>query len=283
MIRIPGPQEAARVVRVADISLNSEFETVLKLNEEAGKQEKIHKVLLMAELGDLREGIWDRQELLDVATHIERHLENINLLGIGTNLGCYGSIAPTVEKMDELASIATMIEEAIGRVLEVVSGGSSTSFIRVLDKDMPRKINHLRIGENIITGRDLEDLWGCRTDFLFKDVFTLTAEIVEVKTKPTHPIGEVTFDAFRNKPVYEDRGLRRRAIAAVGKVDYAWLDQITPLDAGVSIVGASSDHTILDVEDADRIFEPGDMVSFGVCYGNTVFLTRTPFAEYKFV
>jgi predicted amino acid racemase len=236
----------------------------------------------MAELGDLREGIWDRGELLSAAIAVERDFKSLDLIGIGTNLGCYGSIAPTAEKMNDLAELAELVEREIGRKLEMVSGGASTSFPRVMDKDMPAKINNLRIGENILIGRDLADLWGYDTSFLYNDVFVLKAEIIEVKTKPSHPIGEIMFDAFRNKPVYEDRGLRRRALAAVGRVDYGWPEQLFPMDEGVEVLGASSDHTILDVEDARRDLKPGDVVAFGLCYGPTALLTHSPDVSLSF-
>ncbi|MDR1134725.1 MAG: alanine/ornithine racemase family PLP-dependent enzyme [Clostridiales Family XIII bacterium] len=283
MLRLPMHSEAAEVVRLADISLNSEITTLEILNKEAGIQGKRHGVLLMAEMGDLREGIWDRRELLDCALSVENELENLDLVGVGTNLGCYGSIAPTVEKMQEFAELAEAVEDAIGRKLKIISGGASTSFPRIMDKNMPGKINNLRIGENIIIGRDLADLWGYETDFLYNDVFVLRAEIIEVKVKPSHPIGEIMFDAFRNRPTYEDKGIRKRALAAIGRIDYAWTDQLVPLDEGVVVLGASSDHTILDIEDAARDFKPGDTASFGLCYGTAVFLTQAPGIEISFV
>ncbi|MDR3294562.1 MAG: alanine/ornithine racemase family PLP-dependent enzyme [Clostridiales Family XIII bacterium] len=276
MIRIPMLSEAAEVVRVTEVSLNSEAATLRRLHEEAGKQGRVHKVILMAELGDLREGVWDRRELLELALRTENEWKNLTLQGIGTNLGCYGSIAPTVEKMEELVRLAEEVERAIGRKLAVVSGGASTSFPRVMDENMPARVNSLRIGENILFGRDLKDLWGYDTHFLHSDVFVLKAEIIEVKTKPSHPVGEITFDAFRNRPAYTDRGLRRRALAAIGRVDYAWTEQILPRDAGVTVLGASSDHTILDIEEARRDFIVGDVVEFELCYGPAVFLSHDP-------
>jgi predicted amino acid racemase len=283
MLRLPMPSEVADVVRLTDISLNSELAVLELLDREAAAQGKRHGVLLMAEMGDLREGIWDRGELADCALAVEKRFSHLDLAGIGTNLGCYGSIAPTVEKMREFAEIAEMVEQAIGRPLEIISGGASTSFPRIMDKNMPSKINNLRIGENIVIGRDLADLWEYVTDFLYNDVFTLRAEIIEVKSKPSHPIGEIMFDAFRNKPVYEDRGIRRRALAAIGRVDYAWADQLVPMDEGVTVLGASSDHTILDIEDAHKDFKPGDIASFGLCYGTAVFLTQAPGIEIHYV
>lgn len=86
-------------------------------------------------------------------------------------------------------------------------------------------INHLRIAEAILLGKDLQVDWGIRDmDYLRMDTFTLRAEVVEVRDKPTYPIGEFAIDAFGHKPVYEDRGIRRRAILALGRADVGELE-----------------------------------------------------------
>ncbi|MEI3519164.1 MAG: alanine racemase [Clostridia bacterium] len=102
MIRVPMLSEAADVVRVTDISLSSEIAVLKALNEEAGAQDKEHQVILMVDLGDLREGFWDKDELLEAALLTENELHNLKLAGIGTNLGCYGAVAATPEKLEEL-------------------------------------------------------------------------------------------------------------------------------------------------------------------------------------
>lgn len=124
LIRIPMLSEVKDVIRLADISLNSEFEVIKALNDEARAQGKLHKVILMADLGDLREGFWDKDEMIKVAEYIENKMINIQLVGIGTNVGCYGSISPTVEKLEELVELAEKIEERLGRQLEYISGGA---------------------------------------------------------------------------------------------------------------------------------------------------------------
>ncbi len=55
---------------------------------------------------------------------------------------------------------------------------------------------------------------------------------------------------IRQYAEYEDRGVRKRAIIALGKVDYGAPEDLVPLSKGISVIGASSDHTILDVKDA---------------------------------
>jgi predicted amino acid racemase len=220
----------------------------------------------MIELGDLREGFWGDSEVAKAALGVEKELHHLHLLGVGTNLGCYGAIEPTRDKLDELVAKAELVEDAIGRRLEVISGGGSTSLPRILDGDLPARINHLRIGEAILLN-DLGELYGYEIPGTHRDVFTLWAEIIEVAVKPSHPIGEIAYDAYRSKPVYADRGDRRRALLAVGKADYAYPDQLIPREEGVTVLGASSDHTILDIEDAAADYKAGDILAFDFYYG----------------
>ena len=275
MIRIPMLSEVADVVRLTDISLNSEIEVLKALNKQAGIQDKKHQVILMADLGDLREGFWDRDELLEAALMVENDLYNLELAGVGTNLGCYGAVAATPEKLKELVEIAERIEEKIGRELEFISGGATSTLPRIIEDNLPSRINLLRVGEGILLAKDLQDLWGYDMSYMHKDAFTLRAEVIEVKDKPTHPVGEIMFDAFGNQPAYEDRGIRKRALLALGKVDYAFPEELIPREAGITVLGASSDHTILDVEDYDGTIEVGDVIEFDLCYATIVYVTNS--------
>lgn len=274
LIRVPMLSEVTDVIKLTDISLNSE-EVVLKaLNDEAIIQGKVHQVILMADLGDLREGFWNKEELLNTAIKVETQMDGLELAGIGTNLGCYGSINATPEKLQELVDLAELIEGRIGHALKYISGGATTSLPRVLEGNMPKRVNLLRVGEGILLAKDLKDLWGLDMSFMYQDVFVLKAEVIEVKDKPSHPVGEIMFDAFGFKQEYTDRGIRRRALLALGKVDYAFPDMIYPRDKGIEILGASSDHTIVDIQDAERDFKVGDIMTFDLCYATIVYVTN---------
>ena len=276
LIRIPMISEVSEVIRLTDISLNSELEVLRALNKEAKKQNKIHKVILMKDLGDLREGFWSEEEIIETSLIVEKELSNLYLSGIGTNLGCYGAVVATEDKLNELVSIAEKIEEKIGRKLDYISGGATTSLPRIFENNMPKRINLLRIGEGILLAKDLKDLWGYDMSYMYQDVFKLRCEVIEVKNKPTHPVGEIFVDAFGNKPTYEDRGIRKRALLAIGKVDYAFLDELILNEEGAFIVGASSDHTIIDVHDAKRDIKVGDIMKFDLCYATMVYITNSP-------
>lgn len=274
LIRIPGLTELPDVVALCETSLQSEWPTLLALEEECLRQNKTHRVIVMTDLGDLREGFWDKKELVDVCERVERELPHVQLAGIGVNLTCYGSTKPTPEKMNELVGLARQVEQRIGRKLEIVSGGATSSFTLVHWGTMPVGVNHLRIGEAILLGKDLQVDWGIRDmDYLRMDALTLRAEVVEVKDKPTYPIGEFAIDAFGRKPVYEDRGIRRRAILALGRADVGELESLIPREPGLTVIGGSSDHCIVDVEDCPRRLQVGDIVEFSLCYSHMLYAT----------
>lgn len=283
LIRVPMLSEVEDVVRIADISLVSEVQTLRALDKAAGEAGRRHGIILMADLGDLREGFWSREEIVETALLVEKDLKNLDLLGIGTNLGCYGSILPTCGKMDQLGSIAYLIENKIGRQLQTVSGGATSSLMRVFDHNMPDKVNHLRIGEGILNARDLAVYYGYDMREMRQDVYTLRAEVIEVREKPTKPVGETGVDAFGHKQRYEDHGIRRRALIAVGKADIGSPFDIFPRMKGIQVLGGSSDHTILDIEDAEEPIRLGDVLSFDVNYGAMLYLTASANVHLQYI
>lgn len=274
LIRIPMISEVADIITYADISLNSEKETLSKLNEEAEKQGKIHKVIIMMDLGDLREGVFEEEEIINLASWVEKELSNIHLYGIGTNLGCYGAIVPTEVNLGKLCLVAEKIEGVIGRSLDIISGGATSSLTLLKDGKMPKRVNNLRIGEGILVARDLDEIWEYDIADLYKDAFVLKAEVIEVKDKPSHPIGKIFIDAFCNTPTYDDRGIRRRALLGVGKQDLVNVDALKPMDSAIQIIGGSSDHLIIDVEDCKTQYKVGDIIEFNLAYQNILYLTN---------
>ena len=281
LIRMPMMCEIEDTVDFADYSLNSEVVTLDALNEAAERKGKVHNVILMTDLGDLREGWINTDELVAAAVHVEHDLGKLHLAGIGTNLGCVGSVIPNKDKMEELVHNAELVESAIGRKLEIISGGATSSLAPLFDGVMPDRVNMLRIGEAIPQGcnasacietgiKQLEQLHG--------DAFILAAQIVELNIKPTYPIGEIGTDAFGRKKEYIDRGNRLRAILAVGLADYGDTCDIIPQLEGATIWGASSDHTILDIEDVPAQIRDnlkvGDIVNFELRYGAMLHLAH---------
>ena len=284
LLRIPGLSELKDLVQYCEWSLQSEVTTLDALERECARQGREHRVIIMAELGDLREGIWNRQELVEICLHVERDLPHVILGGVGVNLGCVGSIQPTPEKMQDLVDIAHQVEAAIGRKLELVSGGATTSFSMVHYGTMPKGINHLRIGEAILLSNDLTVNWGISDmDYLYQDAFIIRAEVVEVRDKPTYPDGRIFIDAFGHTNHYEDRGIRRRAILALGRVDVFELEALIPREDGIKVLGGSSDHCVIDVEDCLRNLQVGDIVEFQCGYSTMLYCTSREDIKYRFI
>lgn len=268
MIRVPMLSEVSEMLNIADISLNSEPVVLEAINEAALKRGITHKVILMADLGDLREGFFDMEELIETAVKVENEMPGLVLAGVGTNLGCYGSVMPTEDKMSALAELAEHVESEIGRELEYVSGGATSSLLGVYNGYMPSKINMLRLGAGPIIG-PLEDVRVCYNLEVMDELdtpFSLEAEVIELKVKASYPQGRLGVDAAGKKRKYFDRGMRRRALLAMGRADYGDIDNLIPDRKGVELVGASGDHTIIDVEDIDGNIKIGDIVTFRLKY-----------------
>ncbi|AKL95202.1 ornithine racemase [Clostridium aceticum] len=263
LLRLPMISQAEAVVKHADISLNSEIETIKTLNQYAKKAHKLHKIVLMLDLGDLREGIFHKEEI-DTVCDLLKEMTNIKVVGIGTNLTCFGGVIPEEKNLTRLVDLGRHIEEALDTKLEMISGGNSSSFYLLEKKGLVEGINQLRLGEAILLGT--ESAYGENIQGLHQDVFTLVAEIIEIKEKPSMPIGKIGRDAFGNVPVFVDQGIRKRGILAIGKQDLA-THNIYPIDPFIKIIGSSSDHLIVDITDTQNLFRIGDEMRFHVSYG----------------
>lgn len=293
LIRIPMLSEVDELVKWVDLCFNSEMETVRAIDKAAAKEGKVQDVLLMIDLGDLREGIFfkNEDEILEDALEI-KEMKNVNLYGIGVNLTCYGAIIPKNENLSRLVQVGKKIEAETGLKLEMISGGNSSSIYLIesdkmprigrmpKDERMPKGINNLRLGEAFLLGNDTA--YETEIPNTHHDAIKLEAQIVELKEKPSLPIGEVGVDAFGEKPYYEDKGIMKRAIIAVGKQDTD-LASMTPVDDRIEIMGGSSDHIILDLTACNDDYKLGDIVEFTVGYGGMLKLVTSPYVDRVYV
>ena len=262
LLRIPMISEAYEVVKYSDVSLNSELATIKALDLAAKDLNRTHNIILMVDLGDLREGVLIEDAECTVREIVK--LNNIKLIGLGTNVTCYGGVIPDKENLGKLIKLKSDIEKIFSLSLPIISGGNSSSLYMVINDTMPEEITQLRIGESIVLGR--ETAYGLSVPNCHEDIFILKGEIIEIKNKPTVPTGNIGMDAFGNKPVFEDEGIRKRAILAVGRQDIR-VEGLTPMDGDLSIFGASSDHLIVDVTDSKKELVVGDIVDFKIDYG----------------
>lgn len=274
MLRLPMKSEAKDVVEFSDISLNSEYDTMKELSKIAIEENKIHNVILMIDLGDLREGYFLEKEFYDEFEKI-LDLKGVKIVGIGTNLTCYGGVIPDKIILEKLIEYKNNIETKYNLNMKIISGGNSSS-INLVEKDIPEGINNLRIGEALLLGR--ETAYGNQIDGTYSDGFILEAEIIEIKMKPSAPVGKTGIDAFGNIPEYIDRGIRRRIICGIGRQDIK-TDSIISENKDLIIIGGSSDHLIIDSSDSKTNYKIGDILKFNLNYGGILSAMTSEYIE----
>lgn len=278
LIRLPMLSEIDLLVEYADISLNSEFDTIRAISEYCVAHGKSHKIVLMLDMGDRREGILEE----DLDDMIERiiTLKGIQLVGLGVNFGCYGGIIPSPEAMKRFGEYKNYLEQKYGLTLTHMSGGNSLTLHMIWENILPEGSTHLRLGQSINIG--VEDRYGGVIDGFEGNAYMLHAEVIEKKRKSSVPVGQIGVDAFGNVPVFENRGDIDRVIVGIGKQDM-YFDALTPVDEGVRIIGGSSDHMILDITDAKRDFKVGDILSFEMGYSSVLMGLNSDYVYKKLI
>jgi predicted amino acid racemase len=277
MLRLPRISSTGEIIKLTDMSMNSEFAMIKSLTAKSIKSGRKHGILLMIDVGDLREGVLHSRAMhwLDQILG----LKDVQFYGIGTNVGCFGGVLPSKKNMGMLALIADNIRDAFGLNDFIVSVGGTNCLPLIENGDMPKQINQIRIGEGILLGRN-----SSMHDVLrgtYQDAFSLVAEIVEIKSKPSIPIGKIGSDAFGNTPSFVNRGIRRRALIALGKQDVR-LSGLIPVDKGIKILGGSSDYIILDISDSQADYDLGDVVAFSLLYPGLLSVTTSPYISHVF-
>jgi predicted amino acid racemase len=261
LMRMPLPEEAEDVVRLADCSFNSEALSIRALSAAAQRQGRSHQVVIMVENGDRREGVmFDRVEPL---CRLVLDLPGLELAGLATSLNCLCGVMPSVENQQRFADLAAATETRLGVTFRFVSAGHTNNVRFVLEGTMPARVDHLRVGEAILFGTDeLSDL---RLPVPHGDTFRAFARVIELQDKPSAPDGVCGMDAFCRVHEWPDLGVRRRAILAMGEIDVA-MEHLTPARPDITLVGASSDHTVIDVTEADPPVQLGDEIEFACRY-----------------
>ena len=263
-IKPPAKRSITSVVEWADVSFNSELWTIQMLSEEAVRQDKKHKVIIMIEMGDLREGVLG-EELLDFYGQVIR-LPNIEISGIGTNLNCLHGVMPSQDKLIQLSLYKQLIEAKFDIRIPWVSGGTSVTVPLMLKNMRPMAVNHFRVGECLYFGNDL--FTGELIEGMRPDVFKLFAEVIEVSEKPTVPIGVLGANVEGKTTDITDADFSKtslRAILDIGLLDIQ-PEYLEPDDEGIRVAEASSDMLVLDLENAASDYKVGDLISFKLKY-----------------
>lgn len=276
LLRIPMISEAQEAVQFTDFSYQSELKVIEVFNQMAALMKKVHKVILMIEVGDLREGILPANA--DQVVNRVLQMRNIELAGLAMNVGCYGGVIPSFENTSLLVKLRDEIAQCCHIDLPIVSGGSTSTLKLMENGKVAPGVNEIRVGEGIYLGTGASA--GGMIPGTYADAFKLVVEIVELKNKPSVPIGVINKDAFGKAPHFADKGIRKRAIMAIGRQDVA-PDELIPLDQGMEIIGASSDHLIVDTTECERYLQVGDEVEFLPNYGGLLALMTSPYVIKK--
>ncbi|MFP4060805.1 MAG: alanine racemase [Bacteroidales bacterium] len=280
-IKPPAKRSIRSVVKYADISMNTEYETIRLISEEAQQQNKNHKIIIMVEMGDLREGVMG-EELVNFYGKIFE-LPNIEVVGLGTNLNCLNGVMPNHDKLVQLSLYVQLIEAKFNKKIPLISGGSSVTIPLVLKHFVPERVNHFRIGETLYNGKNLEN--GEIIDGMKTDLFMLHAEIIELTEKPLVPYGEMGTNVAGHSIEIneEDYGKTSyRAILDVGLLDIGTED-FTPVDQSLEISGASSDMIVLDLGTKQPNYKVGDLISFRLNYMGMLTVLNSSYITKKIV
>lgn len=280
-IKPPPKRILSKILEVADISFNTQYETLEELNALASKKEMQHRVVIMIEMGELREGIM-RDSMLHFFEKV-LSLPHIIVVGIGTNLTCMNGILPTQETLLKLTQYKNLIEERFSHPIPLLSAGTSITLPFLNNDLVPSSINHFRLGETLFFGNDL--LQEKKMAGLRDDVFILKAEIIEVLEKPAVPFGrrgKNVLGQINTSKAGEKKGERWRILVDVGILDIN-PDDLSPLNSNLRIDGASSD--ILALELAPNALPPkiGDFVQFRVNYMGALRLMGSFYIEKRVV
>lgn len=275
LLRIPSISEIQDVVKKCDSSLNGDLNVIQKISEYCLNQNlKPHKIVLMVDLGDRREGVLPEETLYIVDQIMD--FKGVELIGLGCNFGCYGARIPSDEAMQIFVDLNHKIEQKYNIKLSHMSGGNSLSLHLVWENRMPKEINFLRMGFAMIFGT--EDMYRKTIKGMFRDAFRCQAEVIEVDYKSSLPVGKCGIDAFGHKPYFEDIGDIKRIIVGIGKLD-TMFDAMIPIDKDLKILGGSTDHLIINANDSKHNYKVGDIITFDLDWGSLLYLFNSKYVE----
>ncbi len=278
-IKPPPRRSVRKIVEYADVSFNTEFETIKLLSEAAVQQGKTHKVIIMIELGELREGVM-REDFIDFYAKVFE-LPNIEVIGIGTNLTCMYGVLPNHDKLIQLSLYKELIEAKFNKKIPYVSGGSSVTIPLIFQHLLPEGVNHFRVGETLFLGTDVYN--NRPFDQMHNDVFKLYAEIIELTEKPNVPMGELGHNLTGDVKEFDQQQEQQssyRAIIDLGLLDIE-SDHLLPVDKHIKVVGESSDMIVVDLGENPKGYKVGDLLEFSMTYMGTLRVMNSEYVEKK--
>ena len=249
MLRTPMISEAEEVVKICDISMNTQIETIEKISKVCRSENKKHNIIIMVEVDDKREGLLPG-EVISFCRAVDEKYKSVNILGLGTNARCVSTKRPTFDSIKVLIDLRKKIKDSMGINLPIISGGNSSIWNLIEKGDIPSGINQVRIGEAILLGHETVDYKPIKGAFL--DSFILESEIIEAKKK---------------------EGGIYKVILALGIQDVGSKNLFCS-SPDLHIIGQSSDHTVLGIKKGkEQIYkndffnlEVGGIISFKLDY-----------------
>ena len=276
-IKPPAKRSIPSVVKYADISMNTEIETIKQISQEAKKQNKVHKIIIMIELGELREGVLGENFIAFYKNVFE--LENIEVVGIGTNLSCLYGVLPNHDKLIQLSLYEQLIEAKFNKLIPYVSGGSSVTIPLIFQNLLPKGINHFRVGETLFLGTDVYN--NSKFKKMYSDVFVLYSEIIELIEKPLVPIGEMGTNVEGDDFEFDKKNIGEKSYRAI--IDLGLLDADTAhlelADKALKFAGASSDMIVIDLGDNKKRYKVGDLIIMKMDYMGIIRIMNSKYID----
>ncbi|MFW6119665.1 MAG: alanine/ornithine racemase family PLP-dependent enzyme [Petrotogales bacterium] len=272
LLRPPSTDRVEMALKYADTILVSDLtilDTLVKKDPT-----KDTDFIYMVDTGDLREGVWFEHAFEELKKAMDFAGEKV--IGIGTNLGCYGGVMATPEKFSILIELGERIRKETGYVFQYYSAGNTASLPLLERGNCPKGINQFRLGESIICGTDATN--NRNVPGTEQNTAILYGEIIELKKKPSIPLGEIGRDAFGRKPEFVDKGWRTRAILDLGEQDVL-PKSLKPLDKNLEVLHASSDHLIVDITESEKEYKIGEQISFNMTYGALLRVMTSRYVE----
>ncbi len=254
LLRSPALSEVEATVNLADISINSEAVVLNALNEAAQASGKIHRVLLMVDWGDGREGV--TKDKLSQLVNFTLGLPYLEIYGIGTNLGCFAKKWPTVKNMTELVAFYRQIPQIESTFLSGCNSSGLHLIVEGLWSQTLRASNHWRVGESIFFGRDITT--GLALPDCDQDSCHLEAEVIEV----------------------QEKGSQKRIIVAVGTGELG-AGKVYPCDDQLTIIGMSSDHLVA-VSSLEHKIRVGSYVSLTLDYQGLLAAANSEYVQVRY-
>ncbi len=278
-IKPPAKRAIPSVVKYADVSMNTEIDTIRLLSEEAQKQNKKHQIIIMIELGELREGVMG-EDFMDFYEQVF-NLKNIEVVGIGANLSCLYGVLPNQDKLIQLSLYEQLIEAKFNKQIPYVSGGSSVTIPLIFQNLLPKGINHFRVGETLFLGTDVYNNRPLKR--MKPDAFKLYTEIIELIEKPMVPTGERGSNVEGEEFDFDQKNIGETTFRAI--IDLGLLDvdesHIFPVDKNIHFVGASSDMLVIDLGDNKKKYKVGDLIEFRMDYMGTLRAINSRYIDKK--